>query len=98
MEKSTILSMALGIPAVIIAVIALAMAFNAGGDDVDDGTAESVRSLVASESAQNTRIEWLTTQVGDLQVEIADARQQEASECRKVNRGRGRSPQPGFAG
>ena len=44
MEKSTILSMALGIPAVIIAVIALAMAFNAGGDDVDDGTAESVRS------------------------------------------------------
>ena len=84
MEKSTILSMALGIPAVIIAVIALAMAFNAGGDDVDDGTAESVRSLVASESAQNTRIEWLTTQVGDLQVEIADARQQEASDAAKL--------------
>ena len=84
MEKSTILSMALGIPAVIIAVIALAMAFNAGGDDVDDGTAESVRSLVASESAQNTRIEWLTTQVGDLQVEVADARQQEASDAAKL--------------
>ena len=84
MEKSTILSMALGIPAVIIAVIALAMAFNAGGDDVDDGTAESVRSLVASESAQNTRIEWLTTQVGDLQVEVADARQQEAADAAKL--------------
>ena len=84
MEKSTILSMALGIPAVIIAVIALAMAFNAGGDDVDDGTAESVRSLVASESAQNTRIEWLTAQVGDLQVEVADARQQEASDAAKL--------------
>ena len=84
MEKSTILSMALGIPAVIIAVIALAMAFNAGGDDVDDGTAESVHSLVASESAQNTRIEWLTTQVGDLQVEVADARQQEASDAAKL--------------
>ncbi|CAI8034004.1 hypothetical protein GBAR_LOCUS19170 [Geodia barretti] len=76
--------MALGIPAVIIAVIALAMAFNAGGDDVDDGTAESVRSVIASESAQNTRIEWLTTQVGDLQVEVADARQQEASDAAKL--------------
>ena len=84
MEKSTILSMALGIPAVIIAVIALAMAFNAGGDDVDDGTAESVRSVIASESAQNTRIEWLTTQVGDLQVEVADPRQQEASDAAKL--------------
>ena len=84
MEKSTILSMALGIPAVVIAVIALAMAFNAGGDDVDDGTAESVRSLVASESAQNTRIEWLTTQVGDLQVEVADARQQESADAAKL--------------
>ena len=84
MEKSTILSMALGIPAVIIAVIALVLAFNAGGDDVDDGTAESVRSLVASESAQNTRIEWLTTQVGDLQVEVADARQQEAADAAKL--------------
>ena len=84
MEKSTILSMALGIPAVIIAVIALAMAFNAGGDDVDDGTAESVRSLVASESAQNTRIEWLTTQVGNMQVEIAESRQKEAAESSKI--------------
>ena len=84
MEKSTILSMALGIPAVIIAVIALAMAFNAGGDDVDDGTAESVRSLVASESAQNTRIEWLTTQVGNMQVEIAESRQKEAAESTKI--------------
>ena len=84
MEKSTILSMALGIPAVIIAVIALAMAFNAGGDDVDDGTAESVRSVIASESAQNTQIEWLTTQVGDLQVEIAESRQKEAAESSKI--------------
>ncbi len=31
MEKSTIVSMALGIPAVVIAVIALALAFNASG-------------------------------------------------------------------
>ena len=84
MEKSTILSMALGIPAVVIAVIALAMAFNAGGDDVDDGTVESVRSLVASESAQNTRIEWLTTQVGDLHAEVAAARQQEAADAAKL--------------
>ena len=84
MEKTTIVSMALGIPAVIIAVIALAMAFNAGGDDVDDGTAESVRSLVASESAQNTRIEWLTTQVGNMQVEIAESHQQEAADAAKL--------------
>ena len=63
MEKTTVVSMALGIPAVVIAVIALVLAFNASGGDIDEGTAESVRSLVASESAQNTRIEWLTTQV-----------------------------------
>ena len=84
MEKSTIVSMALGIPAVVIAVIALALAFNASGGDLDEGTAESVRSLVTSESAQNTRIEWLTTQVGDLQVEVADARQQEAADAAKL--------------
>ena len=84
MEKSTILSMALGIPAVIIAVIALAMAFNAGGDDVDDGTAESVRSVIASESAQNIQIEWLTAQVGNMQVEIAESRQQEAADAAKL--------------
>ena len=86
MEKTTIVSMALGIPAVVIAVIALVLAFNAsGGDgDIDEGTAESVRSLVASESAQNTRIEWLTTQVGDLHVEVADARQQEAADAAKL--------------
>ena len=86
MEKTTIVSMALGIPAVVIAVIALVLAFNAsGGDgDIDEGTAESVRSLVASESAQNTRIEWLTTQVGDLHVEVAGARQQEAADAAKL--------------
>ena len=84
MEKSTILSMALGIPAVIIAVIALAMAFNAGGDDVDDGTAESVRSVIVSESAQNIQIEWLTAQVGNMQVEIAESRQKEAAESSKI--------------
>ena len=84
MEKTTIVSMALGIPAVVIAVIALVLAFNASGGDLDEGTAESVRSLVASESAQNSRIEWLTTQVGELQVEVADARQQEASDAAKL--------------
>ena len=84
MEKTTIVSMALGIPAVVIAVIALVLAFNASGGDIDEGTAESVRSLVASESAQNTRIEWLTTQVGDLQVEVATARQQEAADAAKL--------------
>ena len=43
-----------------------------------------MRSVIASESAQNTRIEWLTTQVGDLQVEVADARQQEAADAAKL--------------
>lgn len=68
METSTKYGWGPGIVAIVVAAFALAMVFVAcsNGDDSD-----AMSRLNASISAQNAQIEALTTQVGDLQSELA---------------------------